>query len=119
MMAREGSERSWAIPDEFRNTFCGPQQEVSPCIGTYSNHLDTQLILSSRSRHPGGVQVTLGDGSVRFVGDTIDLEMIVVVKGTWLSETEIEAQWVKPADEDDLEEEEKIEELEEWARASN
>jgi hypothetical protein len=45
--------------------------------------------------------------------DTIDLEMIVVVKGTWLSETEIEAQWVKPADDDDLEEEEEIEEPEE------
>ena len=27
----------------------------------------------ARSRHPGGVQVLLGDGSVRFVGNTVDL----------------------------------------------
>lgn len=29
-------------------------------------------IWSSQSRHPGGVQVVLGDGSVRFVAETID-----------------------------------------------
>jgi prepilin-type processing-associated H-X9-DG protein len=28
---------------------------------------------ASRSRHPGGVQIVLGDGSVRFVGQTVDL----------------------------------------------
>lgn len=31
---------------------------------------------AARSQHPGGAQVTLGDGSVRFVADTVDL-------GTW------------------------------------
>ncbi|MGI6419035.1 MAG: H-X9-DG-CTERM domain-containing protein [Thermoguttaceae bacterium] len=28
---------------------------------------------TARSYHPGGVQVGLGDGSVRFVSETIDL----------------------------------------------
>ena len=32
-------------------------------------------ILSARSNHPGGVNVTLGDGSVRFVSDTISAEI--------------------------------------------
>jgi len=30
--------------------------------------------MSARSRHPGGVQVALMDGSVRFVSETIDIE---------------------------------------------
>lgn len=51
----------------------------------------------------GEITVFLPD---EFDYDSIALYMIVVVKGTWLSETEIEAEWVKPADEDDLEEEE-------------
>jgi prepilin-type processing-associated H-X9-DG protein len=28
----------------------------------------------ARSRHPGGVNVALADGSVRFVSQTVDLE---------------------------------------------
>ena len=33
----------------------------------------TYAAVTSRSFHPGGVQVALADGSVRFVGNTIDL----------------------------------------------
>lgn len=69
---------------------------------------DSKLSLLTKD---GEITVFLPDG---FDYDSIAEEMIVVVKGTWLSETEIEAEWVKPADEDDLEEEEEeIEEPEE------
>jgi prepilin-type processing-associated H-X9-DG protein len=36
---------------------------------------DTVNFASSRSRHPGGVNVLLADGSVHFVADTIDLNL--------------------------------------------
>ena len=32
-------------------------------------------ILTARSNHPGGVNVTFGDGSVRFIGDTVSEEI--------------------------------------------
>ncbi|MDG3002532.1 DUF1559 family PulG-like putative transporter [Paludisphaera mucosa] len=50
---------------------CGEQTDPrkAPCtrkVGTPANHY-----LSSRSRHPGGVNVLLGDGSVRLIKDSI------------------------------------------------
>lgn len=32
-------------------------------------------VQAARSRHPGGVNVLAGDGSVRFLGDNIELEV--------------------------------------------
>lgn len=49
-------------------TVCVNLTKPSPCISTQS---DTRV--SARSRHPGGVTVVLGDGSVRFVGDSVDI----------------------------------------------
>ena len=62
-----------SIPDEIRYGWCGTLRTFAPCIETYNYHEDAKLILSARSRHPGGVQVGLADGSVRFASDTIDL----------------------------------------------
>ena len=61
------------IPDEIRTSFCVNVPEA-PCIGTYSAHNTRAILLSARSRHPGGVQVLLLDGSVRFVSETIDTQ---------------------------------------------
>jgi prepilin-type N-terminal cleavage/methylation domain-containing protein len=44
-----------------------------PCVhGVNSEPFDT-LYATSRSRHEGGVHTTLGDGSVRFISENIDL----------------------------------------------
>jgi prepilin-type N-terminal cleavage/methylation domain-containing protein/prepilin-type processing-associated H-X9-DG protein len=60
------------VPDQFRVQFC---QSIprAPCIGTYTSWDTRKVILSARSRHPGGVNVLLADGSVRFAADAISL----------------------------------------------
>ena len=47
-----------------------------PCVNGVSESAGLANLdhtAASRSRHPGGVQIMLGDGSVRFVSETIDL----------------------------------------------
>ena len=60
------------VPDQFRNQFCLSIPEA-PCIGTYSSWDTRKVILSARSRHPGGVNLLLADGSVRFISNSVDL----------------------------------------------
>ena len=58
------------VPDVIYPPFCANLPEANlPCIGGGVG-ADT---VASRSRHPGGVQGLLGDGSVHFFGNTIDL----------------------------------------------
>ena len=60
---------------DFGQCIDNPQQGW-PCTRDLTN--TTQFFMGSRSRHTGGVNVTLGDGSVRFVRDSIAL-------ATWAS----------------------------------
>lgn len=46
----------------------------APCVEIYSSAFDRQHIISARSMHPGGVNVALVDGSIRFVEDEIELD---------------------------------------------
>jgi len=63
------------VPDYLQAGFCpdptGAMTSGMPCADEVWP--STPKSLSSRSTHPGGVQVSLCDGSVRFVTDEIDL----------------------------------------------
>jgi len=64
------------LPDESRVGFCPTADAThprAPCIGTYSTFNTRRSLLSARSLHPGGVHALLMDGSVRFVGDAVEL----------------------------------------------
>jgi prepilin-type N-terminal cleavage/methylation domain-containing protein/prepilin-type processing-associated H-X9-DG protein len=58
-----------AAPDE---SYCNDQLDGYPCINRgINNRKNAQL--ASRSRHPGGVNAALCDGSVQFITDSIDI----------------------------------------------
>jgi len=59
-------------PDVVCNTCTNQRAIVVPC--TVNNDDLTQTI-ASRSLHPGGVNSALGDGSVRFFADSIDVTL--------------------------------------------
>jgi prepilin-type N-terminal cleavage/methylation domain-containing protein len=59
-------------PDWLRDVLC-VNVPLAPCIAKHTAYNNRQNIVSARSLHTGGVQVLLGDGSVRFVTNTIDL----------------------------------------------
>ncbi|MFH1918533.1 MAG: DUF1559 domain-containing protein [Planctomycetota bacterium] len=62
------------IPDEIRGALCVSEERV-PCVGTFTAWNNRAMIITARSFHPGGVNLALGDGSVRFVTETIDLNI--------------------------------------------
>ncbi len=61
----------WAdggVTSAVYNHYFSPNAKTADCHGRVSPGWK-----AARSNHPGGVNVTLGDGSVRFVNDTVDL----------------------------------------------
>jgi len=55
----------------YSSSYCDPASPNPPCV--VSDQLGTMF--ASRSRHPGGVQVTMCDGSASFYSETIDLRV--------------------------------------------
>jgi prepilin-type N-terminal cleavage/methylation domain-containing protein len=58
--------------DNIRTSACLSVTEA-PCTGTYTAYNNRSLIMAARSRHPGGVNLGLCDGTVRFVSNTVAL----------------------------------------------
>jgi prepilin-type N-terminal cleavage/methylation domain-containing protein len=52
--------------------YCDPAPPNPPCVGPTGAY---PYIVSARSNHSGGVQVVLGDGSVHFITNTINLQV--------------------------------------------
>ena len=52
-----------------------PPCQAAPHTNPRFNNSSLSPAVSARSFHPGGVQVALGDGSVRFAGETIALSV--------------------------------------------
>jgi prepilin-type N-terminal cleavage/methylation domain-containing protein len=59
------------VPDQFRTSMCISTDEA-PCTGVYTAYNNRNIVLASRSTHPGGVQSLLGDGSARFISENIN-----------------------------------------------
>jgi hypothetical protein len=60
-------------PDEMMSAaYCNNQPAIGqPCVLQTGTRGGYEIRLSARSQHVGGVNSTLGDGSVRFTGDTV------------------------------------------------
>lgn len=74
-MLRKDALQNTTVPDALNGGFCQSDPDAGmPCQGYASiSDATNPLIFLSRSLHPGGVQVALGDGSVRFISETIEI----------------------------------------------
>ncbi len=61
-------------PDEIRTDWCSSTPQA-PCIGVFTAFNQIKYIVTARSAHAGGVNVSMGDGSVRFIQQTISLNI--------------------------------------------
>jgi prepilin-type processing-associated H-X9-DG protein len=43
----------------------------APCVGAYTAWNTRNVILTARSLHPGGVNVGMGDGSIRYASNNV------------------------------------------------
>lgn len=71
-----GAGIRWSSPGQYNtafNTLGPPNWRFPACMAGGGGAGDSQGVFPARSRHPGGVQVTLGDASVRFVTDSVNL----------------------------------------------
>src|SRR5262249_61464504 len=55
----------------YTDVYCDPNPPNPPCVASTTSY---PTMFGARSRHPGGVQVAMGDGSVRFVENRINLD---------------------------------------------
>ena len=79
------------VPDSvYPASYCVTTKKGSPCISTIATTW-CQQDYGARSYHPGGVNVMMADGSVRFTKDTINL-------ATWQAIASINAGEVVSAD---------------------
>jgi prepilin-type N-terminal cleavage/methylation domain-containing protein len=69
----------WIAPEPTQtalNTVAPPNWRYPNCQTSSSGYAsDRDGVYTARSRHPGGVLAALGDGSVRFISETINLQM--------------------------------------------
>ncbi len=66
----------WSRPDPLYTVFstlAPPNWSYPSCMTNGNAGMNGPGVFPARSRHPGGVNLGLGDGSVRFVTSTIDL----------------------------------------------
>jgi len=57
-------------PDNLRACVSLPE---APCTKTFTAYNNRNLLISARSRHSGGVNLALADGTVRFVSNSVNL----------------------------------------------
>lgn len=63
------------VPDGLRSSGSCVNDPQAPCVGTYSAYNNRSLTMTARSYHPGGVNLLFGDGGVRFISETIALNI--------------------------------------------
>jgi prepilin-type processing-associated H-X9-DG protein len=75
-----------AQPDVLENVaYCDLGHPLNPPCTAPTTALPSTI--AARSRHPGGVQTTMGDGSVRFISNSIGLDVWRAISTTYGKET--------------------------------
>ncbi len=71
-----GAGVRWSSPGQYQtalNTLAPPNWRFPACMSGGGGAGDSQGVFPARSRHPGGVHVSLGDASVKFISDSVNL----------------------------------------------